>query len=58
MRISRKKSKRAKAAELFKTYLEFKAARRLMKLSPILGVAAAAAAIAKRRRSSGEPLSA
>ena len=57
MKFSRKKnqSKKAKAANLFKTYLEFKAVKRLAKWSPLLAVGAAAATALKKRRSSGEP---
>jgi hypothetical protein len=53
MRFSRRQSKKSKAAGLFKTYLELKAVKRLAKLSPILGVAAAGAAFMRKRRSGG-----
>jgi hypothetical protein len=55
MKFSRKQSKKSKAAGIFKTYLEFAAARRLLKVSPLLAAAATVATVIKRRRASGEP---
>jgi hypothetical protein len=55
MKFSRKqKSKKQKAAELAKTYLEFKAVKRLAKFSPVVAAGAVAATLLKKRQAAGE----
>jgi hypothetical protein len=53
MKFSRKqKTKKQKAAELAKKYVEFKAVKRLAKFSPLVAAGAVAAAVARKRGNS------
>jgi hypothetical protein len=53
--LTRKKSRKAKLASLVKTYMEMKAVRRIARISPLLGIAAGAAAMRKKRRGGAQP---
>jgi hypothetical protein len=55
MRFSRKqKSKKQKAADLAKKYVEYKGVKKLAKFSPLVAAGAVAAAVARRRGDSSQ----